>query len=346
MRARRPAGARRFSIIVVLVTSMVITLFGRLYYVQVLDPNKPTQNSGATHGGVIVLPAPRGVIVSSTGQTLVGNTSIQVLTVDRETLQQRPDHGAPVLRALAAPAGDHRGRACRRDHPVLADGAGAVLDGEPVPTGAGGRERAGRRRARRVRASRGLTRGSPSRRSPSPTIRAASLAAHVLGYTGAVDAEDKKADSGLNDADTIGRSGLEESYDSMLRGVDGTQVVNSSPQGNAVGNGTDLAPIQGDTLVTSIDANVQKLAEQALCRSRSRTPAQAGKPATAGAVVVMDPQTGRVIAAASYPTYDPQHVRRRNLDRRLRQAHRAQRRTTRWSAAPSPASTRRARRSS
>ena len=83
----RPPGARRLTIIVVLVASMVATLLGRLYYVQLLDPNKPAQTADRLHEGVIVVPAPRGLIVDARGRPLVQNTSAQVVTVDRETLR-------------------------------------------------------------------------------------------------------------------------------------------------------------------------------------------------------------------------------------------------------------------
>ena len=66
-----------------------------------------------------------------------------------------------------------------------------------------------------------------------------------------------------------------------------------------------MPPQQGDTLVTSIDARLQRLAEKSLLQ-QIHDSRKAGEPATSGAVVAMDPQTGRILAAASYPTYDPQ----------------------------------------
>ncbi|MDT4959071.1 MAG: penicillin-binding protein 2, partial [Pseudonocardiales bacterium] len=72
---RRGPGARRLAIVVVLVTSMMLTLAGRLYYVQLLDPNKPVQTAGRLHDGTIVVPAPRGQIVDARGRVLVDNTS-------------------------------------------------------------------------------------------------------------------------------------------------------------------------------------------------------------------------------------------------------------------------------
>ncbi|MBV9823093.1 MAG: penicillin-binding protein 2, partial [Actinobacteria bacterium] len=131
-----------------------------------------------------------------------------------------------------------------------------------------------------------------------------SLAAHLLGYTGAVGQADQKANKSLVDADTIGRSGLEESYDAVLRGVDGEQRVQLDPRGEAVGQDATIAAQPGDTLVTSLDADVQALAERSLANQIAASRAK-GRAAPSGALVVMDPHTGRVIAAASYPTFDP-----------------------------------------
>jgi penicillin-binding protein 2 len=105
--------------------------------------------------------------------------------------------------------------------------------------------------------------------------------------------------------DTIGVSGLEEEYDKALRGVDGSQTMNLDAQGYAVSEGRYVAPQAGDTVVTSIDARLQRIAEQSLAQQISDSRA-AGEPATSGAIVAMDPQTGRVLAVASYPDYNPQ----------------------------------------
>ena len=131
------------------------------------------------------------------------------------------------------------------------------------------------------------------------------LGAHLLGYSGAVSAADEKRNRALHDADTIGRSGLEQQYDSILRGTDGSQIVSLDPRGDVVGTPRDIPARPGDTLVTSIDRDVQALAEQAIAKQIAASRAK-GKPATGAALVVLDPNTGRIIAAASYPSYDPQ----------------------------------------
>ena len=297
-------GTRRLAVIVALVTAMVVTLFGRLYYVQLLDPNKPVQTAGRLHDGTIVVPAPRGQIVDAHGAVLVGNTSQQVLTVNRDTLLAQPDSGVAVLTRLAALLGTTTAQLSKEITPCSPKVPAPCWTGEPyspVPIATNAPTSV----VLAVSEHREQFPGVALQTVTVPTYPGGTLAAHVLGYTGAVNAADEKENKALTDSDTIGRTGLEAQYDSVLRGIDGAQVVRLNPQGSVVAEGDDVTPVQGDTLVTSIDANVQKLAEQSLARQISDSRAK-GKKATSGAVVVLDPQTGRVIAAASYPTYDPQ----------------------------------------
>ena len=300
----RPPGARRLAIIVVLVTSMMITLLGRLYYVQLLDPHKPTQTAGHLHEGDIVVPAPRGLIVDAHGRPLVQNTSAQEITVDRETLQGLPDHGHAVLTQLADLLGTTAKQLAREITPCSPTVSQPCWTGEPyqpVPVTTTASERA----VLAIGEHREDFPGVAVQTVTMPEYPYGSLAAHVLGYTGEITEADKKANPNLVDADTIGRTGLEAEYDSVLRGVDGKQVLQLNPQGYAVGASKYVPPQQGDTLVTSLDLNLQKVAEQSLAKQITDS-RRAGMPATSGAVVVMNPNTGRVVAAASYPTYDPQ----------------------------------------
>lgn len=294
----------RLSVLRLLIGSLLLTLLSRLAFVQLMDPNKPAQSAGSTHSGAIVVPAPRGEIVDSRGRVLVGNKSTHVLTVDRSALEEQDDHGAAVLARLApilgmtavdlrheiTPCGSNVGSPCWTGEPY-----------QPVPV------------ASDIDAGVVLAISEHAEEFPGVAVDAqtvldypgGTLAAHVLGYTGAVGAEDQKADKALVDADTIGRSGLEESYDSVLRGVDGKQKVQLDPRGEAVTTPTTAVPAkQGNTLITSIDANIQALAETSL-REQLAASQLKGKPAPSGSAVVMDPHTGRILAVASYPTYDP-----------------------------------------
>ncbi len=286
-----------------LIASLLLTLLARLSFVQLLDQHKPQQSAGLTHLGTIVVPAARGEILDSRGRVLVGNRSTHVLTVDRSALDQQDDHGAAVLARLAQVLGTTAADLRREITPCGVTVPAPCWTGQPyqpVPVATG------------IDAAVVLAVSEHAELFPGVAISTqtvldypgGSLAAHLLGYTGAVGTADQKANKALVDADTIGRSGLEESYDAVLRGVDGEQRVQLDPRGEAVGQDASIAARPGDTLVTSLDADVQALAERALAGQIAASRAK-GRAAPAGALVVMDPHTGRVIAAASYPTYDP-----------------------------------------
>jgi penicillin-binding protein 2 len=294
---------RRLGIVVVLVMSLMVTLLARLYYVQLLDPHKPVQTAHLLHDGVIVVPAPRGLIVDGRGRPLVANTSVRVVTVDRDLLQQRPDHGVPVLRRLAALLGRDPIELAKEITPCSPTVPAPCWTGypyEPVPVATD----AGARVVLAISEHREQFPGIAVRTMTLPYYPNGSLAAQILGYTSDITEADKKRNPELTDADTIGVSGLEEEYDAALRGVDGQQIVQLNPQGYTVTMGASTPAQQGNTLVTSIDLNLQRLAEKSLAQQIHDSQAS-GQPAPGGAVVIMNPNTGRILAVASYPTYDP-----------------------------------------
>ena len=111
----------------------------------------------------------------------------------------------------------------------------------------------------------------------------------------------------------IGQEGLEAQYNQYLEGTLGTETFSVTPAGTPVSTLSQVPAVPGDTVVTSIDAKVQRIAEQAIADAvtAARTTPQhiSGKNQTqkadAAAAVVIDTRTGHVIAAANYPSYDP-----------------------------------------
>src|SRR5258708_12412926 len=110
--------------------------------------------------------------------------------------------------------------------------------------------------------------------------------------------------TGCSGVDLVGQSGLEGQYDQQLQGTIGDKVVSVNAVGQVTGTVRQTAAKPGDNLVTSINAAVQHDVETALANAIHQTQAEGNTQATEGAAVVMT-TTGRVIAMASYPTYDP-----------------------------------------
>jgi penicillin-binding protein 2 len=120
------------------------------------------------------------------------------------------------------------------------------------------------------------------------------FAAHMIGYVGEISENDLNQDkyAAYSPGDVVGKSGVEETYDAILRGVDGSRDVIVNSHGKEVGMmGQELAT-PGQDLRLTIDLDVQEAAEKAL----------EGK---IGAIVAMDPHTGEILAMASRPTFDP-----------------------------------------
>ncbi len=120
--------------------------------------------------------------------------------------------------------------------------------------------------------------------------------AHTLGFVGQITTEELQVlyNRGYDARSILGKAGIEQYYDEMLRGEDGRRFLKVDARGRQVGE-ADLDPIEpelGENLVLTIDSRIQKLAERALGK---RT----------GSVVALRPHTGEVLAMASYPYYDP-----------------------------------------
>lgn len=146
----------------------------------------------------------------------------------------------------------------------------------------------------------------PKRYYPNGTT-----AAHVIGYVSKINSDEysKKKDDGYTLNSVIGKSGVEESFESYLKGVDGEKKVVTDSRGNISSESDSKNVISGNDVTLTIDYRLQTVAEKSLLDTinRLRNGEITGTPiedTNAGAVVVLDVQTGEVLAMASYPTYE------------------------------------------
>ncbi len=120
------------------------------------------------------------------------------------------------------------------------------------------------------------------------------FAAHLIGYVGEVSEQDLNSSKFdfYNPGDVVGKSGVEQTYDGLLRGTDGSRDVIVNSHGKEVGQLGQVLAKPGQDLRLTIDLDIQRVAEQAM----------EGK---TGALVAMDPHTGEILAMVSRPTFDP-----------------------------------------
>lgn len=127
------------------------------------------------------------------------------------------------------------------------------------------------------------------------------IAPHILGTVRKINAEEYKErkDDGYKITDQIGESGIEQACESELRGTPGELTITINKDGE-IKQEVTKKPIQGNTIVLSIDRDLQVIAQNQLKKVCNKVNAAS----SAGAVVVEDVNNGDVLAAASYPTYD------------------------------------------
>lgn len=138
------------------------------------------------------------------------------------------------------------------------------------------------------------------------------MAPHIIGTISPIYSEEyttlKKQGYSMNDL--IGRSGVEQSMESYLRGTDGEKTIELNKYGKVVKEQVTQPALPGDTVVLTIDTNMQKQLQamlpsviQSIVQSSKGDPTY-GANANSGAAVVLDVKTGEVLAMASYPSYD------------------------------------------
>jgi penicillin-binding protein 2 len=293
----------RLVVLQVIVLAVLAVLGLRLWQIQVVRGNELVHRATETRTRSVIVPAVRGQILDSSGRPLVRNQTSLVVSVDRAGLLRMPDQGLPVLRKLGEVLGQPVSVLQKRITPC---GPGV---GKPCWTGSPYQaipveEKADTREALQILERQEDFPGISAEVQSVRQYPGGKAGAQMLGYLQPVTEAELEKREGLKAAfsgvDLAGRDGLEYVYDEELRGKAGLRRVQVDRMGKAIGVEEQRASVSGDTLVTSIDSRVQAVTEQALQHAMKNVPAADG-----AAAVVLDPTTGRVIALASQPGYDP-----------------------------------------
>ncbi|MQY15609.1 Peptidoglycan D,D-transpeptidase MrdA [Streptomyces sp. RB5] len=306
----------RLVAIQILVLSLLLTLGGRLWYLQIRNGEEYESQATGNHVQQVIEPAVRGSILDARGVPLADNETRLVVSASRTALMKMDDNGEAVLTRLAGILGMdakevmNRVRLCDSETPKPCWNGSPY---QPIPI----TDEATARQALQIRERQEDFPGISA--EPAAVRRYAApggaTTSQVLGYLSPVtDEEIKDAEDGKNPllrTDQIGRSGIERTYDSELRGQAGVRRYQVDKLGRVIGEAKGQPGVAGSTLVTSIDSRVQAVAERELIKAMKVARTQWDRntertyEADAGAVVVLENKTGRVVAMASNPEYDP-----------------------------------------
>ena len=307
----------RLKIIRVIFLSLMITLVGRLFFLQISNGENFVKASQRNAFREVYTQPVRGLILDQVGRPVVSNKSTLIVSVNTRVLENTEDKGASVIARLAQnlniPESDIKDRLT----PCGTKGAkkppicwsGSLF--QPIPV------------AQNV--SNTVALEIMEKRTLFPGVTAELIAirdipkpfgvnmAHLIGYVGPVtDIEIEKQkqlgiaadDIGLQNNDSIGRSGVERFYDTWLRGKPGIKVMAVDKAANIKGVVSETEPEAGKYVVLNVDAKLQSLVEEQLSAAidRARSKNYVGE---SGAAVVVDVKNGNILAMATYPSYDP-----------------------------------------
>ncbi|HEX6450509.1 MAG TPA: penicillin-binding protein 2 [Trebonia sp.] len=304
-----PASRRRLAVLYLIILAMVVALGGRLWYLQVMSGGQYKALAVANQTRNIVVPAVRGSITDNEGTMLVTNQTSLVVSVDMMTLSQTTsDDGTSVLQRLAPLVGmtytqlRDKTRLCTRG---VKPPCWAGSPYQPIPVSQTVSGQTALQIMEEPKQFPGVTaQVQPVVSYPMPS---GANPAQTLGYLQPITQQEMAKlhlqETGFAGDDLVGQSGLEEQYNAALTGTAGTQVVSVNAAGDVRGTVRETPPVNGDTLVTSLNAklqgDVQSVLNNAVQKARS-----AGNNTNQAAAIV-ETTDGRIVAMASYPDYNP-----------------------------------------
>jgi penicillin-binding protein 2 len=285
-RDRRPLRFVAFGIVAILVFGALTT---RLAYLQVTNGTTLAAQAVTKRAVEVAIAAPRGLIYDRKGRLLVSNVATWTVKVKPSDLpfSRRDDVTARLGSILGMDPADIIG--------ILDSAPGSRFD--PVRIAADVPERTARLISESTEELPGVLVAVETRRQYPD----GPLLAHILGYTGPVDsgAYERLRGSGYLPDDIVGKAGIEATFEEELRGTYGTELVERDATGRDIQVlRTVEGAVPGASLRLTIDKTIQKEATQALKWGMKAAGLKRG------VFIVMNPQTGEVLALVSLPSYD------------------------------------------
>ena len=264
------------------VVVVFLLLAGVFWHFQVVQHARFREMAENNHRRTMPMRAPRGVIVDRKGEVLVDNRRALMIAIVRE---QSRDLDATIVRlaqVLHLDEGEVRALVQRHRREPTYRPIVIVPDATLAQVAAVS--------ARRLdhELSDVIVQEVPTREYPQAT-----LAAHLIGYVGEAS-EQQTTQDGLTAGTVVGQSGLERIYNRLLMGEDGSRRVVVNSVGREIRTLDALPPLEGQRVRVSIDAAMQRAADDAFTAL-----------GYAGAAVVLDVRNGDVLTMTSRPAYDP-----------------------------------------
>lgn len=263
-----------------LVFAVLFVAFG---YVQIGQHERFRALAENNHQRSLALRAPRGGVLDRRGEVLVENRHSLNISLARDQVEDLDGWTARLARATGADAAAIAAALERHGRDPSGRPIVVIRDATLAQVAAVA--------ARKLELPGVVVEQVPTRRYP-----AAAFGAHALGYVGEVTGAQLSLPrfEGLRSGAVVGQAGVEYAYNDRLMGTDGVRHVIVNSLGREIETVREVSPVEGGNLQLTIDADLQRAAEEAF--------EAAGFD---GAAAVLDPRSGEVLALVSRPAYDP-----------------------------------------
>lgn len=284
---------QRLETLIIMIILVFVVLMSRLVWLQVYQGQQFNQKSENNRIRLLPITAPRGTFYDRNGVTLVNNrpgSSISLVPINGPITDD-------VITKLAGILGmnpdDIRKKINQHSSPLQPTKIKSDIGPEIIA---------------KIEERRQDLPGVVIEIQPVRSYIDNELGAHMFGYVGEIsdsELEEGKL-KGYKLGDILGKFGLEQVWDKEIRGTDGGAQIEVNVSGEPIQMLGKKQPIPGNDLILTIDAKIQKAAEKAMDeRLRYLQDKLKNHEAKAAAAVVLNPQTGEILALVSRPTFDP-----------------------------------------
>jgi penicillin-binding protein 2 len=277
----------RLTVLQVACVAIFAVLGISFWFLQIVEHEKFAEMAENNNQRTIALRAPRGVLYDRNGQVLVENRHSFTISIVREhtkdidrTIRMLSEVAGLDVNNVRTVVARHKAEPTYRPIVVVEDASLAQVA---------------------AITARRLDFELPDvvvEEVPTRQYRAEGGAAHLFGYVGEVSDAMVAADDTLKSGDLVGQAGIEKIYNALLMGQNGAKVVVVNSLGREIRTLEEVPPTEGKRLQLTIDYDVQKAVDDAFKVSRD------ARLTNEGAAIVLEPNTGEVLAFASEPAYD------------------------------------------
>ena len=271
---------------------LLLILSARLFYMQVVEGNYYKEEADGNRIRHLPMQATRGVMYDRNGVIMAGSRSAYsvIMPVDRKGNALGDEELSRLSALLKVPTSDLKKKI---EDNKLAFGAIYLANDVGIDV------------ATQIEERKDDFPGIEIEVNPLRVYPFGNAGAQVLGYVGEAGPDDKDAEGNpYTTATLIGRAGLERKYNQYLEGKNGSKTVEVNASGQPVRYVGGTPAVSGNSVRLTLDSSLQKAAEDAM-EAQVRTLLASGVMPTGASVVAVDPNSGAILAMASWPSYDP-----------------------------------------